>query len=55
MEHLENVHNFGTTSVLLLIEKLTEQFIGVLCVQSYDVSSKVKVRELSLIIVTRKQ
>ena len=23
----------------LLIEKLTEQFVGVLCVQSYDVSS----------------
>ena len=30
----------------LLIEKLTEQFIGVLCI--HDVSSKVKVREPSL-------
>ena len=34
--------------VTLLIEKLTEQFIGDLCVHSYDVSSKVRVREPSL-------
>ena len=48
MENLENGHNFWYVIVTLLIEKLTEQFIGGLCVQSYDVSSKVKVRELSL-------
>ena len=34
----------------LLMENLTEQFIGVLCVQSYDMSSKVKVPEPSLIL-----
>ena len=39
--------------IALLIEKLTEQFIGVLCVQSYDVSSKVKVREPSLTLTGR--
>ena len=31
-----------------MIEKLTEQFIGVLCFRSHDVRSKVKVLELSL-------
>ena len=37
-------------TVTLPIEKLLEPFIGVPCVQSYDVSSKVKVLEPSLIL-----
>ena len=32
----------------LMIEKLTEQFIGVLCIRRHDVRSEVKVLELSL-------
>ena len=47
MENLEHGKQIGYDIVTLLIEKLTEQFIGVPCVQSYDVSSKVKVREPS--------
>ena len=36
--------------VTLPIEKLTEQFIGVLCVQSYDVHFRVKARNPTLIL-----
>ena len=41
----KNINSTCTTSRHLMIDKLTEQFIGVLCVKRNDVISKVKVLE----------